>query len=398
MSANTRVVVIGGGYSGVLAANRLTQRTDLTITLVNPRATFVDRIRLHQLAADTHEAVVDYADVLASRVDLVVDAATRIDAAAHTVELASGRQLTYDRLIYAVGSSSAVPAVPGAEFAHPLASLEEARALKGALDAVAPTAPVTVVGGGATGIEAAAELAEATSHPVTLVCGGVLGPYLHPRGRRSVARSLKALGVTVLDGPRTRVESVTESSVRLTDGRELRSAVTVWAAGFSVPRLAGDSGLSTDAEGRLLTDETFTSVDSPHVVATGDAAAPSGVPVRMSCQAAVQSGPQAADTVLARIAGREPERLNIPFAALCVSLGRRTGIFQLARRDDTARGVHISGRAGGRIKEYICRGIVGQLAEEADRPGARGRTRITDGGHRERLLRERSVAGNAVKG
>ncbi|MFL1376625.1 NAD(P)/FAD-dependent oxidoreductase [Nocardiopsis protaetiae] len=399
MTARTKVVVIGGGYSGVLAANRLTQRTDLAITLVNPRATFVDRIRLHQFAADTHEAVADYADVLSPAVNLVVDTATRIDAETRTVELAGGDTLAFDHLIYAVGSSSAAPTVPGAaEFAHPLASLEEARALKAALDSVAPTAPVTVVGGGPTGIEAASELAEATGHPVTLVCGGVLGPYLHPRGRRSVARTLGTLGVTVVDGPGTRVTAVTASTVRLADGRELPSAVTVWAAGFSVPPLAGDSGLSTDAEGRLLTDETFTSLDTPHIVATGDAAAPSGLPVRMSCQAAVQSGPQAADTVLARIAERDPAPLNILFAAQCISLGRRTGIFQIAHRNDVARGVHISGVAGGRIKEYICRGIVEQLAKEAEHPGARRTTRITDGGHRERLLRRRSDAIAPLKG
>ncbi|MEU0490532.1 FAD-dependent oxidoreductase [Nocardiopsis sp. NPDC006139] len=397
MTANTRVVVIGGGYSGVLAANRLTRRTDLAVTLVNPRPAFVDRIRLHQLAADTHGAVVDYADVLAPAVGLVVDTATRIDAAARTVELAAGDPLHYDHLVYAVGSSSAVAGVPGAaEFAHPLASLEEARALKRVLDAAPAAAPVTVVGGGPTGIEAAAELAEATGHPVTLACGGLLGPYLHPRGRRSVARRLAALGVTVLDGPGSRVTAVTDASVRLADGRELPSAVTVWAAGFSVPRLARDSGLSTDAEGRLLTDETYTSLDSPHIVATGDAAAPSGLPVRMSCQAAVQSGPQAADTVLARIEGRAPEPLTVMFAAQCISLGRRTGIFQIAHRNDVARGAHISGRAGGRIKEYICRGIVGQLSDEARRPGER-RVRFGDGGHRERLLRQRSAT-EPVKG
>ncbi|CAL9550169.1 Nitric oxide reductase FlRd-NAD(+) reductase [Nocardiopsis dassonvillei] len=399
MATHTRVVVIGGGYSGVLAANRLTQRTDLSITLVNPRPAFVDRIRLHQLAAGTHEAVVDYADVLSPAVHLVIDTATLIDPEARTVSLASGDTLGYDHLVYAVGSTSALPdGVTGAaEFAHPLAGLEEARALKEALASVAPTAPVTVVGAGPTGIEAAAELAEATGHPVTLVCGGLLNPYLHPRGRRAVARRLEALGVTVVDGPGSRVTAVAADSVRLDDGRELPGAVTVWAAGFSVPQLARHSGLSTDEEGRLLTDETLTSVDGPYIVATGDAAAPSGLPVRMSCQAAVQSGPQAADTVLARIAGHDPRPLSVLFAAQCISLGRRTGILQLAHRNDIARGAHLSGVVGGKIKEYICRGIIGQLSDEARRPGRR-RVRFTDGGHRERLLRERTAADAPLKG
>jgi 2-polyprenyl-6-methoxyphenol hydroxylase-like FAD-dependent oxidoreductase len=45
MTGNIEVVVIGGGYAGVLAANRLTQRDDVTVTLVNPRPAFVERLR-----------------------------------------------------------------------------------------------------------------------------------------------------------------------------------------------------------------------------------------------------------------------------------------------------------------------------------------------------------------
>ena len=60
MTENTEVVVIGGGYAGVMAANRLTQRDDVTVTLINPRPTFVERIRLHQLVGGSDDAVVDY--------------------------------------------------------------------------------------------------------------------------------------------------------------------------------------------------------------------------------------------------------------------------------------------------------------------------------------------------
>ncbi|OQR61390.1 oxidoreductase, partial [Streptomyces maremycinicus] len=63
MTGNSEVVVIGGGYAGVMAANRLTQREDVTVTLVNPRRTFVHRVRLHQLVGGSDDAVVDYAKV-----------------------------------------------------------------------------------------------------------------------------------------------------------------------------------------------------------------------------------------------------------------------------------------------------------------------------------------------
>ena len=91
MTENTDVVVIGGGYAGVMAANRLTQRDDVTVTLINPRPTFVERIRLHQLVGGSDDAVVDYRDVLAEGIRLVVDTVTRIDAAERSVTLASRR-------------------------------------------------------------------------------------------------------------------------------------------------------------------------------------------------------------------------------------------------------------------------------------------------------------------
>ena len=144
----THVVVIGGGYAGTLAANNLRLRADVDITLVNPRPKFVERIRLHQLVAGNHHATADYGTLLGDGIRLVVDSATRIDAATRTVEFASGRRpVHYDYLIYAVGSTGATSAsVPGAaEFAYPIAEFELAQKLREALHQLPVDAPVTVV-------------------------------------------------------------------------------------------------------------------------------------------------------------------------------------------------------------------------------------------------------------
>jgi NADH dehydrogenase FAD-containing subunit len=222
---------------------------------------------------------------------------------------------------------------------------------------------------------------------VTLVCGGVLGPYLHPKGRRSVAGRLAGLGVTVLEG--VRVAAVTGDAVRLSDGRTIPSALTVWTVGFGVPDLAVRSGLTTDALGRLLTDETLTSVDDERIVAAGDSAAPSGLPLRMSCQAAIPLGARAADTVLSRIAGEQPAPLKEAFAGQCISLGRSAGIFQFARRHDVAVGFHIGGRPGARVKEFVCQGIVKHLAGEACKPGSYRLHQVSGSPKRQELLAAR---------
>jgi NADH dehydrogenase len=361
MGQHSEVLVIGGGYAGVMAANRLTGRAGVHVTLINPRPEFVERIRLHQLVGGSHDAVVDYRRVLAGRVRLVVDAVIRIDAAARSVTLAGGDTVRYDYLIYAVGSGD--PAAPAG--AHSIATYETAQRLRAAL-AAAPGDPVTVVGGGPTGIETAAELA-GTGRAVTLVCGGQLNRYLHPKGRRAVAARLAALGGTVLDT--AAVTSVGLDSVTLDDGRDVPTAVTVWTAGFAVPPLAAHSGLATDPDGRLLTDETLTSVDDDRIVAAGDSAAPSGRPFRMSCQAAGPLGAHAADTVLRKIDGQAPQPVAMGFFGQCISLGRHDGIFQFAHSDDTARGLYVAGWAGARLKQVVCWGTVKQLSWEARRPG-----------------------------
>ncbi|MEV8596306.1 FAD-dependent oxidoreductase [Streptomyces sp. NPDC052012] len=397
MTGNTQVVVIGGGYAGAMAANRLTQRADVSVTLINPRPELVHRVRLHQLVGGSDDAVIAYQDVLAERVRLVVDTVTLIDAAERSVTLAAGGTLAYDYLIYAVGSGSAVPSVPGAaEFAYPIATLEEAQRLRAVLEATPATAPVTVVGAGPTGIETAAELAE-QGRRVTLVCGGVLGPYLHTRGRRSVAERLAELGVTVVDGSDAKVTAVASDTVRLADGRELPSEVTVWTVGFGVPDLAARSGLSTDAVGRLLTDETLTSVDDERILAAGDSAAPSGLPLRMSCLNASPLGARAADTVLSRLAGEQPVHLHQGFYAQCISLGRRAGIYQFANRSDVAVWLHIDEGLGARIKELVCKGIPKHLSGEAHKPGSFSLHRMPGGvAKRRKMLRAHHAGGPAV--
>lgn len=371
-SNRSKVVVIGGGYAGTIAANRLRTRPDVDVTLVNPRPEFVERIRLHQFVARSGEATIDYGTLLGDGIELVVDSATRIDTAARKVLLAPGHELAYDYVIYAVGSTGATPAsVPGtAEYAYDVAELESAQRLRTRLEELPLDAPVSVVGGGLTGIETAAELAE-QGRKVTLVCGRALAPTFSASGRRYIATWLSRHGVAVFEA--ASVSEVRQDAVVLADGGVRPSALTIWTAGFGVPELAAASGLRTDSIGRLLTDETLTSVDDDRIIAAGDAAAPSGEPLRMSGYAAGPLGAQAADTVLSRIAGTEPAVIDLAFTGACVSLGRRAGIRQLARKDDTAVNLYIGGRAGAAIKELTCRFVVAKrIRREAVKPGSMG--------------------------
>ncbi|WP_350275626.1 FAD-dependent oxidoreductase [Kribbella sp. HUAS MG21] len=388
MSRSIDVVVVGGGYAGVMAANRVSRRDDVKVTVINPRQVFVPRLRLHQLVGGTHDAVAEYQEVLADGVELVVDNANHIDAVGRTVTLADGGSVGYDYLVYAVGSHSGGQQVPGAaEFAYPVATFEAAQRLRAALLEIPRSATVTVVGGGPVGIETSAELAE-QGRSVRLICGGDVGPYLHPSARRTARKYLADLGVEVIEGPDASVTAVSSGAVELGDGRTLASQLTIWAAGFGVPDLAARSGLRTDAAGRLLTDETLTSRDSSRIVAAGDASAPSDLPFRMSAYIAGCLGAHAADTVLARIADAQPAPIDLAFQAMCFSFGRGAGIFQLLHKDDRAKRLYFTGFMGRKLKEYSCAASVKHLVTEARKPGSHHWPK--DGGHRPALLRTRN--------
>ncbi|MDL9937417.1 FAD-dependent oxidoreductase [Gordonia sp. ABSL1-1] len=370
-SEHPRIVVLGGGYAGTMAANRLSA-ADADVVVVNARPDFVHRIRLHQWVSGTGEAVADYGRVLAAGVRLCVDTAVRIDVAAGRVELASGESLDYDHLVYAVGSTIVGdPGIPGAaEHGFAVGEWEAAQRLRARLADSDDDGWVTVIGAGLTGVETAAELAGA-GRRVRLVASGEVLAAFADRGRRYTARWLAKAGVAVFD--HHRVVAVGPDTVTVIDGSGERavvpSATTILTIGFRAPGLAADSGLTTDSLGRLVTDETLTSVDDPRIVGAGDAVAPSGVAFRMSCQAANQLGPHAADTVLAVMAGAAPQPVSVAFVGQCASLGRHSAVIQLTERDDRPKSRAISGRTGAWAKELVCRSVLWGLRMEARRPG-----------------------------
>jgi NADH dehydrogenase len=359
-----------------MAANRLAGSKELTgtigVTVINPVADFVERIRLHQVAAGSREsASVPMESVLHPAATLVVGQASRIDPHAHTVHFDDGRApLHYDFLVYAPGSAS--QPVPSGSGGHALHDAQSAKRLRPALAQLAPGAAVSVIGGGLTGIEAASEIAEA--HPrltLRLVSRGQLGADLSDGGRRALLAQLKGIGVQVMEGER--VDRSDGQYITLSDGTSLASGCTVWTAGFTAPGLARASGLATDAEGRLLVDSTLACPEFPEIFGAGDAVhAPDKVAshLRMSCAMAMPMGAHAADNVIARIRQRSPRELSAGFMLRCISLGRRSGLVQPVRSDDAPRRLAVSRRAGALVKEQICRMTLSWIRGERRRSGS----------------------------
>ncbi|GHG54698.1 NAD(P)/FAD-dependent oxidoreductase [Streptomyces griseocarneus] len=360
------IVVVGAGYAGLVAAKRVAGRlrhTDVTVTLINAVDRFVERVRLHQLAAGQHPQDLPLRDLLhGTRVGLLVARVTSVDASARTVHVdRAPHAVGYDTLVYALGSRAHVDAVPGvAEHAHTLAEPAQADRLHRHIARLPSGAGVAVVGGGLTGLEAATELAEARPDlRVALFAGADIGARLSPRARRHLLRALDRLRVTVHPG--APVTEVRENAVVDAEGRSFAADAVIWTAGFRAPALAAEAGFATDADGRMTVDGTLRSVSHPEVYAVGDAAAGHAVDAavtRMSCQTALPMGRQAADVIAARLTGREPRPVRIRYAFTNISLGRRDGIVQFTRPDDSPRAPALTGRTAALFKEAVVRGTV----------------------------------------
>ena len=378
-----RVVVIGAGYAGILAANRVraslkrSEAGRVSVVMVNPTGDFVDRVRLHEVAAGVRAtAAIPLGDMLHDRVDVIVGSVLEIDAAHRSISVAADdgvRVEPYDTLVYAVGSMAALGVPGAAQFAHPLGNADGAASARRAAATGEPGQRIVVVGGGATGVEAAAEFAEQyPAATVTLVSRGAVLGHLPAASRRSVARSLRKLGVGILEW--SGVDRVHPDAVELSDGTLLASDVTVWTASFAVPDLASRSGLEVDAIGRLLVDEQLRAVGHPEIFGAGDAVRPPAsvaAHLRMGCAIAMPLGAYAADNILAGLRGRRLKRLDVGFGAQCISIGRKEGLIQLLTKADKPRALRITGRPGAVVKELVCSVLAtGSPRRERSLPGS----------------------------
>ncbi|MER0481805.1 FAD-dependent oxidoreductase [Streptomyces sp. Edi2] len=359
-----RVVVLGGGYAGTMAALRLAPYAQ--VTLVDPGDRFTERVRLHELAAGRPAVDHSRAAMLhGTGIEHLAARATALDPDARAVHTDCGRTLLYDRLVYALGSHtdlrgagpSGAPARGPWERAF---TAESAAALhKRLLDGPGTLA---VVGGGLTGIEMAAEIAE--SHPgwqVRLLTGGEIGAGLSARGRAHVR--------TVLDRLHVRVEE----GRRVADGDDTDADAVLWTGAMAAAGgLAKDAGLDTDPlTGRILVDGALRSASHPDIYAAGDAAAartPRAGALRMACATALPTGSHVAGAIITESRGAAPRPLTYAFFVQCVSLGRHDGLIQSLRPDDTPRERVLTGRPAARVKEQVVRNAVRVLRLAARRP------------------------------
>ncbi|OUD01791.1 NAD(P)/FAD-dependent oxidoreductase [Streptomyces swartbergensis] len=365
-----RIVVLGAGYTGAIAAGRLARRLrreDVAITLVNAEPDFVERVRMHQLAAGQDLEPRPLSEMFAGTgVELKLAKVTGVDVDRRTVAVVDANgsaapeteELEYDTLVYALGSGWNDKGVPGAaEHAHQIAGRPGALRLRERLARLDAGESVVVVGGGLTGLEAATEIAEVrTDLDVALAARGELGDWLSPKGRRHLRKVFGKLAITVHE--HASVTGVEADHVTTADGGTIPAAVTVWTTGFAVHPIVKATTLDVTDTGRIVVDGTMRSVSHPDVYAIGDAAlamGPGDKPLRMSCASGTPMAWQAADAIAARLTGGKLPNAPLRYFNQCISLGRREGLIQYVTADDRAVRAALTGRLAAVYKELICK-------------------------------------------
>ncbi|MBF6174331.1 NAD(P)/FAD-dependent oxidoreductase [Nocardia blacklockiae] len=358
-----RIVVLGAGYAGAFSAGYLARqlhRDDFEITVVNAEPDFVERLRLHQLAAGQRLRHLPLAEMFAGTgIRLRVARVLAVDAEHRTVTVADDAgtdRIGYDSLVYALGSTAADHGVAGvAEHAFHVAARPSALRLRARLDELGEAGRVLVVGGNLTAIEAATEIAE--SRPglrVSLATSGELGGWLGTTARRHLLAAFDRFGIDIHE--HTTIEGVEEAAAIAADGTAYATDATVWAAGFAAHPIAAAAGLEVVPDGRIRVDRQMRSVSHPDVYVVGDSAfvlRENGRPLPMSCASAGVTGTQATAALIGDRTGRKIAPTALTYVGNHISLGRRDGIFQMVDGDVRAKSWALRGRPAARLKSAI---------------------------------------------
>ncbi|MFL9876122.1 NAD(P)/FAD-dependent oxidoreductase [Paraburkholderia megapolitana] len=390
-----RFIVVGGGAGGLELATRLGDRYAPKKNKGDARAqvTLVDRYPTHIWKPLLHEVAAGSMDPFTQELEYAAQARwhgfefqqgelTALDRAARRITLSSvadedgaellpQRELEYDTLVIAIGSTTHFFGVQGAsEYSIALDTVHQAERFRkrliaaciraeyqahepveSGLDASASSEPriqVAIVGGGATGVELSAELRNTAQvlsayglhkldprHDIGIVlieAGARILPALPERVSTATTELLVKLGVKLMTGET--VSEVAPGLVRTASGKTVRADLTVWAAGIKAPAVLSQlDGLAVNRQGQLIVRNTLQTETDDNIFALGDCAAcawagtDGNVPPR--AQAAHQQASFLLKALAARVdGGALPQFAYRDFGSL-VSLGHFSAVGNL---------------------------------------------------------------------
>ena len=356
MTDSPHVIIVGAGFAGLSAVGRL-RKAGFKVTVIDKNLYSTFQPLLYQVATgglnagDVSYAVGGFTSRRRSR--YVRGDLAGIDTAVRQVKLSDGRELGYDYLMIATGVSANYFGLPGAaENTFGLYSRADAIVLRDHImngferlsESGNPDREfvITVVGGGATGVELAGTAAElrreviqstfpdvdpARVHVQLIEMAPELVMPFHPKLREYTRRQLVARGVDIK--LKTEIREVRPDCVVLSDGQDLPTDLTVWAAGVAGPPSMADWGLPLGKGGRLLVGPDLLVEGSDRIFAIGDIALNQQDPAPQLAQPAIQQGKHAAEQVVHLVRGEPTQPFRYHDRGMMATIGRRSAIVEL---------------------------------------------------------------------
>ncbi|MGY8662823.1 NAD(P)/FAD-dependent oxidoreductase [Bradyrhizobium sp. UFLA05-109] len=338
-----QIVIVGGGFAGIAAARGL-KGADADVILIDRRNHHIFQPLLYQVAT----AVLAPSEIAApirqlareqENVNVLLADVTGVDLETRTIEAESPGsgilKIPFDYLVVATGMQpSYFNHDEFARYAPGLKTLGDAEAIRarilGAYEAAETTndealrarqTTFVLVGGGPTGVELAASIAQlatitlrgqfrcidpAESSIILIEGGKRILPTFSDRLAAKAARRLEKLGVRILTG--VKVEKVDADGV-VANGKRIPAATVLWTAGVAASPLLKLLGAKTDRAGRVAVGPYMNVQGASGVFVVGDASSTvsDGLPVPGVAQAAIQEGRYVARVIAGHLKGRTPK-------------------------------------------------------------------------------------------
>jgi NADH dehydrogenase len=378
MAQKHRVVILGGGFGGLYAAQAL-KHAPVEVTVLDRRNFHLFQPLLYQVATGSlspGEIAAPLRGILSRQknAQVLLGEAVDINPVAKRVMLRDGGEIEYDSLIVSTGSQSAYFGhEEWREWAPSLKSIEEATQIRHKIlmafevaerisDPEERRAWLTfvIVGGGATGVELAGALGEIANETlkhdfrsirpqdaqIIVVDGGERPLATYPGDLSQKAeRSLLKLGARVRTGVMVTDVDANGVTLKAKSGVDhIASHTVIWAAGVSASdfgrELGKRTGAETDKVGRIKVLPDLTIPNYPDIFVTGDLAFSTdehGKLLPGVAQVAMQGGAYAAKTIVKRIKGqRDIKPFHYFNKGDLAVIGRAAAVAQIF-------GLHLSG-------------------------------------------------------